>query len=94
MTAEFTTRALIASEHAEELERKLEQLSEMTNDTLLLARITTAIDMVRDASGYIAFIASRSRAELHQQERQREELIKELQASIEARKCEVTSGSI
>lgn len=79
----------------------LDKLSQMTDDPLALQRISMVADMTKDVSGVLAFIAQRARVQLQQDDRQRaeenrqkDELIRSLEASLAAQRCEeVASGN-
>lgn len=76
--AEFTATAFVAVEELGVAERLIEKLIQSTNDEIMLKRLATASDQIKNAGGYLTFVASRARAEMHQQDRQRDEVVRRL----------------
>jgi hypothetical protein len=91
MNSEITVKSLIAVDELGIVERLIEQMRPSTNDTVLLKRLNLASDMVKQAAGYLGFVASRSRVQSEQEERRKDEIIRQYKASIEARRCDEVS---
>lgn len=93
ISAEFVANTFRAVDELGVVEQVIEGLSQQTNDRIMLDRLTTAIDEVKHAAGYLAFVASRARAELQQQERQKDEIIRQYESSLAALRCREVSRS-
>lgn len=88
MNAEFAAKAAIYAEMADDLHRKVEALSHLTDDKAILHGLEEELDAIDSACLSARFVADRALALLKQDEREKEATLKMFRESLEQMGCE------